>query len=101
MIFFDLNNRQYKAIGEDAFDGCNNLKYFELPETVTLIKSEAFNSCGNMFETYSNEDIKNFFKNIEGIEDRAFVSVGGKDKTFYFSDKLKYLRTYTFRFAKM
>lgn len=104
-IFFARENRQIKSINYSggSFQGCNNLRYFEMPDTVTLIGPYSFSGDSMMFEDnilWTESEIENFFKNIEKIENRAFVSTGGAGKTFYFPAELKVINERAFYYAK-
>lgn len=71
-----------------------------MPDGITSIGPYAFSSCGMMFnQEYTEDDIKNFFKNIEVIENRAFVSTGGDGKTFYFPGKLRCIQERAFYYS--
>jgi len=49
MVFFDLNNRKYQRIEYGttmgSFQDCKNLRYFEMPESITILGPYSFNSC--------------------------------------------------------
>lgn len=67
---------------------------------ITSVGEEAFNGCNMMFnQEYTEDDIKNFFKNIETIENRAFSGTGGDGKTFYFPGKLRYIQERAFYYG--
>ena len=71
-----------------------------MPESITAIGPFAFSNCSMMFDQeYTEDDIKNFFKNIETIENRAFTTSGGDGKTFYFPGKLRYIQERAFYYA--
>lgn len=102
MVFFAQQERAYESIGYNggSFQGCINLRYFEMPDGITSIGPYAFSGCSMMFgQEYTEDDIKNFFKNIETIENRAFVSNGGDGKTFYFPGRLRYIQERAFYYA--
>ena len=102
MFFFEKENNLIEELGQHCFYGASSLIYFDMPENVKIISTYSFYNCGKLFNDYmSNEDITKFFKNIEGIENRAFVSNNGRGKTFYFPGKLKYIGEYGFRFCEM
>lgn len=106
MIFFDLDNRKYQRIEYGttmgSFQGCKNLRYFEMPESITILGPYSFNSCSQMFNTeYTEEDIRNFFKNIKFIGQRSFTSVSGYGKTFYFPAGLEIINQRAFYLAKL
>lgn len=102
MFFFEKENNLIEELGQHCFYGASSLIYFDMPENVKIISTYSFYNCGKLFNDYmSNEDIIKFFKNIEGIENRAFVSNNGRGKTFYFPGKLKYIGEYGFRFCEM
>lgn len=104
MVFFALNNREYKSIEYNggSFQGCINLRYFEMPETITHINNYAFSGCTMMFGLeYTEEEIKNFFRNIKTINNRAFVSCGGQGKTFYLPAGLQVINERSFFYGKL
>lgn len=70
-------------------------------DSITSIGSQTFSGCGLLFDKWSEDEVKNFFKNIEEIGDRAFVSTGGSGLTFRFPGKLHTLKERAFYYAKL
>ena len=102
-VFFALENRQVKKINYTggSFQGDINLRWFEMIDSITSIGSQTFSGCGLLFDKWSEDEVKNFFKNIEEIGDRAFVSTGGSGLTFRFPGKLHTLKERAFYYAKL
>lgn len=105
-VFFDNNgDAQIKIVGEktknSGFMNCEKLEYFEMLPTINTIGYEAFsgrnlNSDSVLFKNATQNDLKEFFKNIEFIEDYAFLKCSYIANTLYLPGKLKYIGPWGF-----
>ncbi len=55
---------QYTSIGKNAFFGCKNIEYVELPNTFTYIKNRAFNDCVAMTSIKFGSSLKNIERRL-------------------------------------
>ena len=84
-IFWAEDNRKINSIGENAFESCENLQYFEMPDSVRVIGGYAFNGCNKLFAgNYGRKDseeyvVEDFFRNITLIGMLSFVGTAITD----------------------
>ena len=64
------------TLGIQAFQQCENLNYFEMPELVTTIPSNGFKNCYSLFKDLDQEYVDEFFGNITEIESFGCNLVG-------------------------
>ena len=67
------------AIGENAFDGFDNLTVIRLPESVEVIEDDAFEDCANLKEVY-------FGTAVNSLGVRVFYGCPSLTDVYFYSD---------------
>lgn len=99
-IFWANNNRRVTTIGNSGCFEMYNLKYFEMPSSLTTLETKAFNSCRDLFNLPLSQDPvnlqKEFFSHLVEIGDYSFVNNSSLQPDLYLGGSVQYLGVRSF-----
>jgi len=71
------HNGKLKSIESDTFNGCNALKYINIPDGVETIGSQAFSTCSGLKQAYIPKSVKSIAKDAFNDCNNLTISYNG------------------------